>query len=178
MSLTASAMGLMSCQIEFTNERLVPERVLGQVQSADCGACLLFVGTTRRETRGRLTDYLVYECYEPMARRQLELLVTSAIQQWPIKSVAIAHRLGRVDLGEASIALAIASPHRDAAFASGAWLMDQIKISVPIWKQEHWSDGSIDWVHPGTDVQAAVSKTGQLAPQTDILNTDREPRAC
>jgi molybdopterin synthase catalytic subunit len=135
--------------IEFTANPLSPEAIWAQLRSPDCGAQVLFVGTTRRQTGSRTTDFLVYECYEPMARKSLESLIADASQRWDLRGVAIVHRLGRVDVGEASIVVAIASPHRNAAFAAGAWLMDEIKRCVPIWKQEHWADGSVEWVHPG-----------------------------
>ncbi len=141
-------MKLDPIQIEFTRDELSPQLCLEYVQSPSCGACLLFVGTTRAETKGRQTDYLIYECYELMARKQAEQLLQQAQQQWNLHRIALAHRLGRVPVGAASIALAVSSPHRAAAFESGAWLMDQIKQLVPIWKQEHWSDGQVDWVHP------------------------------
>lgn len=150
-------MNLEPIKIEFTRDALSPTLVLEYVQSPDCGASLLFVGTTRQETNGRQTDHLIYDCYEPMARKQAEQLLRQAQQQWGLVRVALTHRLGHVPVGEASIALAVSSPHRAAAFESGSWLMDQIKKQVPIWKQEHWTDGQVDWVHPLTAASAKPS---------------------
>ena len=76
-------------------------------------------------------------------------LESQAREQWPLVHVVIVHRLGHLELGEASIAIAVSSPHRQAAFEAGKWLIDKIKEDVPIWKQENWADGTSEWVHPG-----------------------------
>ena len=69
--------------------------------------------------------------------------------RWPLVECAIVHRLGHVELGEASVAIAVSSAHRDVAFAAGKWLIDTLKVVVPIWKKENWADGTTEWVHPG-----------------------------
>ena len=112
----------------------------------------MFLGTTREWTGGRQTLWLDYECYERMAIRQLELLEEQAREKWPIENCTIVHRLGRVDLAEASVAVAVSTGHRREAFEAGQWLIDQLKEVVPIWKQEHWDDGTTEWVHPGADL--------------------------
>jgi molybdopterin synthase catalytic subunit len=84
-----------------------------------------------------------------MAEKELRLICEEAASRWPIPRLGVIHRLGLVPLGEASIALAVATPHRQASFDACAWMMDEIKKRVPIWKQEHWADGSKQWVHPG-----------------------------
>jgi molybdopterin synthase catalytic subunit len=109
---------------------------------------VLFLGTTRELTGGRQTVTLDYECYEEMAQRKLAELEDQARQRWPILHCAIVHRLGRVDVGEASVAVAVSSAHRQPAFEAGQWLIDTLKVVVPIWKCEHWADGTTEWVHP------------------------------
>ena len=125
------------------------DAVLRQVQSAQAGAVVLFLGTTREFTHGRQTASLDYECYPEMAELKLAQLEQQARDRWPIVECAIVHRLGRVELAEASVAIAVSSPHRGAAFEAGQWLIDRLKEVVPIWKQENWADGTSEWVHPG-----------------------------
>ncbi len=123
--------------------------ILAQAASNDAGAVVLFLGTTREFTKGRQTASLDYECYPQMAEAKLAELEAQAREKWPLIHVSIVHRLGRLGLGEASIAIAVSSPHRQAAFEAGKWLIDTIKEDVPIWKQENWADGTSEWVHPG-----------------------------
>lgn len=134
--------------IELTHDRIDTEKLLQQVSSRRAGAIVLFLGTTREFTGDRQTMTLDYECYPEMATRELERLAAEARRRWPIVECAIVHRLGRVDLQEASVAIAVSSPHRRDAFEAGQWLIDTLKEVVPIWKQEHWSDGTCEWVHP------------------------------
>ena len=135
--------------IFLTHSPIDPSAILAQVASNDAGAVVLFLGTTREFTKGRQTASLDYECYPQMAEAKLAELEAQAREKWPLVHVAIVHRLGRLGLGEASIAIAVSSPHRQAAFEAGKWLIDTIKEDVPIWKQENWSDGTSEWVHPG-----------------------------
>lgn len=126
-----------------------PAQVLAEVSSKEAGGMVLFLGTTREMTDGRQTLWLDYECYGEMAERKLAELEAEAFRRWPLVGCSIVHRLGRVDLGQASIAIAVSSAHRQNAFEAGKWLIDTIKEDVPIWKQEHWADGTTEWVHPG-----------------------------
>lgn len=135
--------------IRLTNEPIDNAELLAEVRSGSAGAILLFLGTTRDSTEGRATASLDYECYPEMARAKLEELESEARRRWPLIGCAIVHRLGHLEVGEASVAIAVSSPHRDAAFAAGQWLIDTLKQVVPIWKRENWSDGSSQWVHPG-----------------------------
>jgi len=135
--------------ISLTHSSIDPAAILAQVASNDAGAVVLFLGTTREFTKGRQTESLEYECYPQMAEAKLTELELQARKKWPLVHVVIVHRLGLLELGEASIAIAVSSPHRQAAFEAGKWLIDTIKEDVPIWKQENWSDGTSEWVHPG-----------------------------
>ncbi|MEM8678933.1 MAG: molybdenum cofactor biosynthesis protein MoaE [Planctomycetota bacterium] len=119
------------------------------LRSPDAGAVVLFVGITREFTGDRRTLFLEYDAYRPMAKQEMEKLRDAALADWPLCGCAIVHRLGRVEISEASVAVAVSSPHRAEAFAAGEWLMQQLKVKVPIWKKEHWDDGSSEWVHPG-----------------------------
>jgi molybdopterin synthase catalytic subunit len=135
--------------IALTHEPIEAAAVLAQVASNDAGAVVLFLGTTREFTRGRQTASLDYECYPEMAEQKLAELEAEACRRWPLVGCVIIHRLGHLELGEASIAIAVSSPHRRVAFEAGQWLIDTIKEVVPIWKCENWADGTSEWVHPG-----------------------------
>jgi molybdopterin synthase catalytic subunit len=139
--------------IELTTAPIDLSRLLELAQRPEAGAVVLFVGATRQFTAGRETTELRYEAYEDMARRELGRLESEARRQWPLVECMIVHRLGVVPIAEASVAIAVSSPHRHDAFEAGRWLIDALKESVPIWKQERWSNGDAEWVHPTPAVQ-------------------------
>ncbi len=134
--------------IRLTREPIDAEALLQRVTRAEAGAVVLFLGTTREMTDGRRTVTLDYEAYDEMAEKKLAELEAEARRRWPLVECEIVHRLGRVPLAEASVAIAVSTPHRADAFAAGQWLIDTLKRDVPIWKQEHWADGTSEWVHP------------------------------
>jgi molybdopterin synthase catalytic subunit len=135
--------------IEITTNPIDTDRLLQEVSNPGCGASVLFLGTTRGVTAGQITVRLTYECYEPMARRVLAELESEARQRWPIQGCAIVHRVGDVGVAEASVAVAVSTPHRADAFAAGQWLIDEIKVRAPIWKKEIGVNGQEIWQHPG-----------------------------
>ncbi len=137
--------------IQITSDPIDNSAVLGHVASSRAGAVVLFLGTTREFTGDRRTESLDYECYGDMAEKKLAELEAQTLERWPIIRCAIVHRVGRLDLGEASVAIAVSSPHRGDAFEAGKWLIDTLKEVVPIWKKENWSDGTSEWVHPGME---------------------------
>jgi molybdopterin synthase catalytic subunit len=134
--------------VELTNEPIDSAAVLARVASNQAGAVVLFLGTTREMTGDRRTLSLDYECYPEMAEKKMAELETKARERWSLVEIAIVHRLGHLDLGEASVAIAVSSAHRQAAFEAGKWLIDTLKEVVPIWKKENWADGTCEWVHP------------------------------
>lgn len=135
-----------------------------KVRSPQAGAVVLFLGTVRELTAGRQTVALDYEAYPQMAEAKLAELEAEARARWPIVEVAISHRLGHLELGEISVAVAVSTPHRHQAFAAGQHLIDRLKEVVPIWKKENWVDGSTEWVHPGSE-----------GGMPDALSQDRGP---
>lgn len=135
--------------IQLTREPIDEAALIASVRSAQAGAIVLFLGTTREFTAGRQTASLQYDGYAPMAEKKLAELESQARERWPLVECAIVHRLGEVPLAETSVAIAVSSPHRQAAFDAGNWLIDTLKQVVPIWKQEHYADGATEWVHPG-----------------------------
>ena len=121
----------------------------------DAGGNVLFLGTTRGVTDGVVTLGLEYEAHEPLALRMLDDLRAEAIARFNLSGCAVAHRLGAVPVGAASIAIAAAAPHRREAFAAAEWLLGRIKEVVPIWKCDEGADGTRTWIHPG-DMRSAV----------------------
>ena len=154
-------MFLRSAMIALTTEPIDTAAVLRHVQSPQAGAVVLFLGTTREFTHGRQTASLDYECYPEMAERKLAQLEAEARERWPLVECMLVHRLGHVPLGEASVAVAVSSAHRAAAFEAGQWLIDTLKEVVPIWKKENWADGTSEWVHPGLEANQRPTETKQ-----------------
>ena len=134
--------------VALTHQPIDFASLVVQAQTPEAGAVASFLGVTREFTGGRQTTELHYEAYDQMAKRELERLEQSAREQWPIVECLVVHRLGRVPLAEASVAIVVSSPHRDAAFSACRWLIDTMKQSVPIWKRELYADGGAEWVHP------------------------------
>ncbi len=127
----------------IVRETIDTRTAVAGLKRGEDGAALVFEGVVRNQTRGRKTLYLDYEAYEEMALEQLESLATHAVQQFQIRDVAIVHRLGRLEIGETSVLIAVASAHRAAAFDACRWLIDTLKRTVPIWKKEHFEDGAV-----------------------------------
>lgn len=121
----------------------------------DHGAVVLFVGITRRFTGPRETRRLEYEAYLPMAAEELARIGAEAEARWPGVRVAIGHRTGPVAIGEASVVVAAAAPHRPDAFAAARYAIDALKVRAPIWKREHYADGRVEWVGVGSDPETA-----------------------
>ncbi len=134
--------------IEITHAPIDGNSLLQKLQSPEAGAVVMFLGVARRMTDGRETVELTYDAYIEMALKEMEKLEEEARERWPLAECILVHRLGLVPLGEASVAVGVATPHRGESFDAGQWLIDTLKDRVPIWKQEHWADGTSEWVHP------------------------------
>jgi len=137
--------------IEITDAPIDYAALTERVRSHRAGAVCLFLGTVRELTGDRRTAALDYEAYPEMARKKMAELEAEARRRWPILEVALVHRLGHLDLGEVSVAVAVSCPHRHQAFDACRWMIDTLKEVVPIWKKELWADGTEEWVHPGLD---------------------------
>jgi molybdopterin synthase catalytic subunit len=148
--------------IELTEKPIDTPAVLASARSPSAGAVVLFLGTAREVTAGRQTESLEYEAYPEMARAKLAELEQDARRRWRLVECIVVHRLGHLPVGEISVAVAVSSAHREAAFEAGRWLIDRIKEVVPIWKKENWADGTSEWVHPGLDPSPA--RKGELHP--------------
>lgn len=131
--------------ITITHEELSPETITDSVKQSSNGAVVTFLGSTRDSTAERSVLYLEYEAYRPMADTQLARIADEIHEKWGIENVSIAHRLGRLEIGDLSLVVAIASPHRKEAFEASAYAIDRIKQIVPIWKKEFFEGGEV-WV--------------------------------
>ena len=142
-------MGGFDKSIGFQSGPITEELIAGGTGSEADGAVVRFVGRARNASRGKDVLYLEYEIYPGMARKQMERIVDEAREKWGISGCTVVHRYGRVDPGEASIVISVASPHRDEAFRAVRYIIDSIKLRVPIWKKEFYSDGSL-WITEGS----------------------------
>src|SRR5579864_401515 len=139
-SSAASGVGRHAC---IVRERIDTPRIVAELKRGEDGAALVFEGVVRNQTRGRQTLWLDYEAYEDMALQEMEMLAAKALQQFQVRDVALVHRLGRLEIGETSVLIAVASAHRAAAFDACRWLIDTLKRTVPIWKKEHFEGGAV-----------------------------------
>jgi molybdopterin synthase catalytic subunit len=146
---------------ELTTEPLDVGAIARRVRLPECGATVTLDGYVRRFTKGRETLYLVYEAYEPMALSEMEKLVGAAREQFKIAHVGIVHRLGKLEIGETSVVISVAAPHRRAAFEACEWLIKELKRTVPIWKKEVYADekGGVGetWIEGDASQTAAES---------------------
>ena len=127
----------------ITRDAIDTQGVLARFKRSEDGAAVVFEGVVRSQTRGRQTLYLDYEAYEEMAVDQMEGLAEQALRHFAVREVALVHRLGRLEIGETSVLIVVASAHRAAAFDACRWLIDTLKRTVPIWKKEYFEDGAV-----------------------------------
>ena len=148
---------------EITRHPLVPEEITARVRKETNGAVVTFLGTTRLFAEGRKVVRLEYEAYEEMTLKEMEKVRLAVASQWGLDDIAIAHRIGVVDIGEISLVIAVASPHRKEAFLACHQAVDLLKETVPIWKKEFFEDGE-HWVaceDHGQPASSAASSTAR-----------------
>lgn len=133
---------------KITDETITEAQVREVVESPEAGAVVLFLGTVRNNTDGRQVKHLEYDAYEPMAEKKMAEIGQEILDKWGITRVAIIHRVGKLEIGEVSVAVGVASPHRKDGFEACKYAMDRLKQIVPIWKREVWLDGDAEWVKP------------------------------
>jgi molybdopterin synthase catalytic subunit len=146
----------------ITREKIDSQAVMAAIRRPEDGAVAVFEGIVRNHSRNRRTLYLVYEAYEAMAIKELESLAEQALARFAVRQVAILHRLGRLEIGETSVLIVVASAHRGPAFDACRWLIDTLKKTVPIWKKEHFEDGAV-WAD-GEPFPADIAKPGDISP--------------
>lgn len=128
--------------------------VAGAAAPSD-GAALLFLGVVRNRNEGREVVQLEYEAYAPMAESEMERIATEAAERWDTGAISIVHRVGRLEIGEASVAIMVAAPHRGDAYAASRYVIEELKKRVPIWKREGYADGPTEWLRGHPPVGAA-----------------------
>jgi len=130
-------------RVEILDHELPTSTVVDEIKAGSDGAVCVFDGIVRNNTRGRQTVYLDYEAYREMALKQMNELAEQALEKFGVRDVALLHRLGRLQVGETSVLIVVASAHRGAAFDACRWLIDTLKKQVPIWKKETFVDGAV-----------------------------------
>lgn len=139
--------------VQLTSDALDAQRLVQAVRTDASGAVTLFYGVVRNHNEGRGVLYLEYDAYPELAEKQLRAVAEETLSRFAIDDIAIAHRIGRVEIGEASLLVAVASAHRADAFTACHAAVDRIKETVPIWKKEYWEGGGV-WLD-GTPVALA-----------------------
>lgn len=129
------------------------------VQSPELGGTAAFIGTVRNHHAGRPVERLEYSAYAPMAEAECARIVAEAEEKWPAR-VVLAHRIGKLALGEIAVAIAAAAAHRDEAFAACRYVIEEVKHRVPIWKKEFYTDGTVAWVDPTAAAGALPARDG------------------
>ena len=135
--------------IHISDKPLELEKITQLVTDDACGAIDIFVGTVRDQTQGKKVLQLDFEAYEKMALSEMAKLAEEAAERWPVKKMAIHHRVGSLGIGETAVIIAVSTPHRNASFEACKFVIDTLKQTVPIWKKEIFEDGEV-WVaaHP------------------------------
>jgi len=132
---------------DITDQPLSIEPLVSAVTRSSSGAVAIFLGVVREQTRGRQVLYLEYESYREMAIPKMREIADEIRRKWKVDEIAMVHRIGHLEIGEASVAIAVSAPHRHQALAACAYAIDRLKETVPIWKKEVWTDGE-EWVGP------------------------------
>ena len=134
--------------MRLTHEPIEHGALTELVRRPSCGAVVTFLGTVRDLTGDAVTVALDYEAYGPMAEAKLAEIDADVRARWPVGEIAMIHRIGHLEIGEVSVAVAVSCPHRAQAFDACRHAIDRLKELVPIWKKETWADGRTEWVHP------------------------------
>ena len=171
-------------RVEITDGVIPTAEIVAEMKAGPDGAVCVFDGIVRDNSRGRKTLHLDYEAYREMALEQMRGLAAEAVTKFGIRDVALVHRLGRLVVGETSVVVVVVSAHRGAAFDACRWLIDTLKMTVPIWKREQFADGAL-WADgeafpegiglPGTAKREAQLADGEPFPE-DTTATSLETR--
>ncbi len=150
---------------EIAKDPIDIQSVIDKVVQREAGAITTFIGTVRELTKGKKTLYLVYEAYEPMAVKKLAQIGDEIKERWEGAEVAITHRVGKLDITDVAVVIAVSTPHRADAYEANRYAIERIKEIVPIWKKEHWEDGQ-EWI--GNQLETVAYPTGK--PEEADLN--------
>ncbi|RFU70887.1 molybdenum cofactor biosynthesis protein MoaE [Peribacillus saganii] len=143
---------------EIAKEPIDIQSVIDKVVQREAGAITTFIGTVRELTHGKKTLFLIYEAYESMAVKKLEQIGAEIGERWPDAQVAITHRVGKLDITDVAVVIAVSTPHRNDAYEANRYAIERIKEIVPIWKKEHWEDGE-KWI--GNQLETVSYPTGK-----------------
>ncbi|MDF2946880.1 MAG: molybdenum cofactor biosynthesis protein MoaE [Bacillales bacterium] len=143
---------------EITDKPIITQDIINKVVDRNAGAVTTFIGTVRELTKGKKTLFLIYEAYEKMAVKQLSRIGDEIIEKWPNAKVAITHRVGKLEITDIAVVIAVSTPHRKDAYDANEYAIERIKQIVPIWKKEHWEDGET-WV--GNQLETEQYPTGK-----------------
>jgi molybdopterin synthase catalytic subunit len=152
--------GVLEDVFRLAREPIRPAEIVESLKAPEDGAVVAFDGFVRNTFKGRKTLHLEYEAYEPMAYAKMREIATDIRSQFPIHRMAIVHRLGRLEIGETSVLIAVSSPHRAAAFDACRFAIDALKYSVPIWKKEFFADGAV-WAEGAVPSQEAIPRSDE-----------------
>lgn len=150
---------------EISKEKIDVQSVIDKVIQREAGAITTFIGTVRELTQGKKTLYLIYEAYEAMAVKKLEQIGLEIQERWEGAEVAITHRVGKLDITDVAVVIAVSTPHRADAYEANRYAIERIKEIVPIWKKEHWEDG-VEWI--GNQLETVSYPSGK--PEEGDLN--------
>ena len=131
--------------IRIVESRIDRQEIVKSVSSPESGAIVTFDGTVRNHARGKPVTHLHYEAFPEMATKELEKIRAEAMRRWPLNGMAIVHRIGRMEIDESSVFIAVSAAHRQDAFEACRFAIDTLKTTVPIWKKEHYQDGEV-WI--------------------------------
>ncbi|WP_187373149.1 molybdenum cofactor biosynthesis protein MoaE [Bacillus rubiinfantis] len=143
---------------EISKEPIDIQTVIDKVVQREAGAITTFIGTVRELTHGKRTLYLVYEAYEAMALKKLAQIGAEIEERWRGAKVAISHRVGRLDITDVAVVIAVSTPHRADAYEANRYAIERIKEIVPIWKKEHWEHGE-EWI--GNQLETVAYPSGK-----------------
>ncbi|MBY0097471.1 molybdenum cofactor biosynthesis protein MoaE [Mesobacillus maritimus] len=150
---------------EIAKDPIDIQSVIDKVVQREAGAINTFIGTVRELTKGKKTLYLIYEAYEPMAVKKLEQIGNEIKERWEGAEVAITHRVGKLDITDVAVVIAVSTPHRADSYEANRYAIERIKEIVPIWKKEHWEDGQ-EWI--GNQLETVAYPSGK--PEEGDLN--------
>jgi molybdopterin synthase catalytic subunit len=150
----------MAAACRVTSDPIDAAALLAAAPAASDGAALLFLGVVRNENEGRSVGHLDYEAYVPMAERVMGEIVSEATGRWETGTISVVHRVGRLEIGEASVAIVVSSPHRGDAYAASRYIIEELKTRVPIWKREGYIDGESEWLS-GADPSLSTTQISE-----------------
>jgi molybdopterin synthase catalytic subunit len=150
----------MTTRAAVVERPLDPAALAAEVASHGAGATLLFIGTVRELSDGRPVTGIDYRAYTAMAERELTTIVSEAASRFATEAIVVEHRVGTLALGEASVVIAVSHARRGGAYDASRWVIEELKRRVPIWKLEHYADGTREWVDPTAAPHAALRSAG------------------